>query len=104
MSDSEVIGGVCAVALLVSYLIYMQWQRALERAANRRQSHHTGDVIDVVTLRPRVKEVRNYTAAAHAHARGIPAREGRLASARQKLGLLSFFRREHPEIDGQHMA
>lgn len=103
MSDNEVILRLSTVALLVGYLTYMQWGRARKRAAFRRQFHRAGEVIDVAPLRPRLDEVRrNYTASAHAQARGIHARENLVASARQKLSQLPFFRDHPAEPQGEH--
>jgi len=103
MSETEVIGRICTVALLVSYLIYMQWRRALKRVASRQQAYPVGLVIDVAPLRPRVEEVRrSYTAVAHVRARSISGHEGRVADARQKLSLLSFFRHQHAQTEAEH--
>ena len=105
MSDNEVILRISTVALLVGFLIYMQWERARKRAAFRRQFHREGDVIDVAPLRPRLQEVRrNYTAVAHTHARGIHAREDLVARARRKLRHLPFFRNPPVESENGHHA
>ena len=103
MSDNEVILRLSTAVLLVGFLSYMQWERDRKRAAFRRQFHRDGDVIDVTPLRPRLEEVRrNYTAVAHAHARGIQAREDLVASARRKLSHLPFFRNHPAEPEGEH--
>ena len=94
MSDNEVILRLSTVALLVGFLIYKHWERARKRAAFRRQFQFHGEVstIDVAPLRPRLEAVRrDYSKAAHAHARNFDAREGRVTAARRKLGQLAFF-------------
>jgi hypothetical protein len=77
MSDNEVILRLSTVVLLVSFLIYMQWERARKRAAIRRQFrrqfHHDGKAIDAAPLHLKLAAVRaNYTVVAHAHARHLP--------------------------------
>jgi hypothetical protein len=107
MSDNEVILRLSMVALLVGFLIYMQWERARERAALQRLFQFKGEVhpINVAPLRPKLEAVRrNYTALAHAHARGIPTREDLVTSARRKLSHLPFFRKHPAEPEGEHHA
>ena len=102
MLDNEVILRLFTVALLVSFLAYMQWHRARIRAM-RRQSQRPGEVIDVTPLRPRLEEVRrNYTRAAQVRARSIRGREGRVEGARHALSRLPFFRHHHGEPEGEH--
>jgi len=105
MSDDEVILRLSMVALLVGFLIYMQWKRARKRAALRRQFQFKGEVhpINIAPLRPKLEEARrNYTAVAHAHARGIQTREDLVTSARRKLSHLPFFRNHPAEPEGEH--
>jgi len=107
MSDNEVILRLSTVALLVGFLIYMQWERARKRAALRRRFQFKGEVhpINVAPLRPRLAEVRrNYTTAAQTHVRSIQARESLVTSARQKLSGLPFFRNHPAEPEGEHHA
>lgn len=105
MSGNEVILRLSTVALLAGFLIYRQWERARKRAAFRRQFHRDGEVIDVAPLRPRLEKVRrNYTAAAHGHARDIQTREDLVASARRKLSRLPFFQNHPAEPEGEHHA
>jgi hypothetical protein len=105
MSDNEFIMGLTTVALLAGFLLYMQWERARKRAAFRRQCQRDGEAINVAPLRPRLAALRrDYSAAAHIHARGAAAREGLVASARRRLGQLPFFRGHQPPHDSEHHA
>ncbi len=105
MSDNEVIIRLTAVLLLLAFLVYKHVERARERAAFQRQFQREGEVINVAPLRPRLEALRrDYSHAAHAHARGIPVREGLVAAARRKLSQLPFFRKQPVHPEGEHHA
>jgi hypothetical protein len=96
MSDAGYILCLIALAALVGFLLGKCNERSRKRSAPPRPLPRVGNVINVAPLRPRLEELRrDYSSAAHAHERGIEARESLVAAARSKLTRLPFFQK-HP--------
>jgi hypothetical protein len=58
VSVTEVIIRLALVALLVSYLLFRQWQRDRQRIGPTNPAEWTGKGIDVTPIKPTLEEVR----------------------------------------------
>ena len=95
MSATEVIIRLGAVTLLTGYLLWRHHQRdglSISEVCPA-DPNWTGPAFDAAAVTPRIQRLRqDYAAAIHGLPHDLCRRRARLASARQALGRLAYFR------------
>ncbi len=95
MSAAEVIIRLGAAALLTGYLLWRRHQRDVHSLSEEcpADPNWTGPAFDAAAVTPRIQRLRqDYAAAIHCPPHDLCRRRTRLASARQVLGGLAYFR------------
>ncbi|MGA2543684.1 MAG: hypothetical protein ABSG78_19220 [Verrucomicrobiota bacterium] len=102
MSVLEIIVGLAAVAVLLSYLCLKHRQRKHSRSGRDEPAEWTGKGMDVTALKPAIEGVRrDYLAGRHS-ARGIFCRRSLIRLARRTIARMAYFHsresQEHEQI------
>jgi hypothetical protein len=80
-------------------------RRQLPKVTKRQAVKPRGATIDVAPIRPRLEALkRDFSAAAHSRSSVASARADLLASVRERLGTLGFFRNHAPEEEAERHA
>src|SRR2546422_5208 len=86
-------------AALTAYLLLRHWQRAKRRLPDQ---YWTGHGIDLTGITGRVQRARDdFASVSHLRAPDIGQRRAFVASARQVVALLSYFRRRQSEASAE---
>jgi hypothetical protein len=102
MSDTEYIGGMALVAMLVSYLCIMHHRREIRRAEQEEPPGWTGKPIDVTPLKPAMEELHRDYLAGRQRPRGVWFHRKLMGSARRTLeGLAYFQEKEAPDAENR---
>lgn len=99
MSDSEILAGLVAVALLSGYLLLKRCHRVIHRPPDA--ALWPGKPINVSNLKPRIEGVRLDYLRARQPSQGAPFHRSLLALARRTVAQLAYFQgkefEQHPQ-------
>lgn len=101
MSDTEYIGGMALVAMLVSYLCIMHHRREIKRAEREEPAGWRGTPIDVTPLKPAIKELHRDHLAGRRRPRGVWFHRKLIGNARRTVEGLAYFE-EKDETDAEN--